>query len=92
MITEYHAHEMATISERCYWNALKFGQAGEVNSKEREAPIEGWFLAPPICNDVGTPQGELEGAVGDALIQQPAMQCPRTKLGFDVFFDDQFFD
>jgi len=34
VLTEYHAHEMATVSERKLWNALKFRATGEVDLKE----------------------------------------------------------
>ena len=92
MITKYHAHEMVTITERHLRNALKFGTSREVNSKEGVAPIEGLELAPPNCSKVGVPQGELEGAVGKALINQPHLQSLRKKLIFDVRIDDQFLD
>ena len=92
MFTEYHAHEMVTHSERILRNALKFGQSGEVNSKEGVAPAEGLVVVPPNCNEVGTPQVELDGAVGEARIHQPATQSPRTKLVFDVRIDNQFLD
>ena len=78
MLTEYHAHEMATATERTIRNALKFGTTGEVDSKEGRAQAEGMLLVPSNCSDVGAPQGELNGAVGEALIQQPPLQCPRT--------------
>ena len=76
MLTEYDTHEMVTFSERIIRNALKFGTAGEVNSKEGRALVEGFELVPPNCSEVGKPQGELDGAVGEALIQQPPLQCP----------------
>ena len=92
VLTEYHTQESVTESERHLRNALKFGQSGEVNSKEGRAPAEGLLLAPPNCSEVGTPQGELNGAMGEALVQQPPLQRLRTKLIFDVRIDNQFFD
>ena len=92
MLTEYHAHEMATANERHLPNALKFGTTGEVNSKEGKAPAEWLLVAQPNCSEVGSPQGELNGAVGEALIQQPLLQSIRTKLMFDVRVDDPFLD
>ena len=92
MFPEYHLHEVGTIKEHQLWNALKFGTAGEVNSKEGAALVEGFDHAPPNCNEVGAPQGELDGANGEAPILQPDLQCPRTKQIFDVHFDDQFLD
>ena len=46
MLTEYHSREMVTPSERKPWNALKFGTAGEVDSKEGQAQAEAFLLAP----------------------------------------------
>ena len=92
MLTEYHAYEMTTFIKCILWNALKFGTSGEVNSKEGVARAEGVELPPPNCSEVVTPQGELNGPVGEALIQHPPPQLPRTKLIFDVDFDDPFFD
>jgi len=83
---------MVTVKERTLRNALKFGQSGEVNSKEGLALGEGFELAPPNCSEVGAPQGELDGAVGEAPIQHPVHQRPRTKLIFDVRIDDPFLD
>ena len=91
-LTEYHTHEIITIRERKLRNALKFRQSGEVYSKEGVAPAEGLLLPPPNCNEVVTPQEELNGTVGEALIQQPNMQFLRTKLIFDVRIDYQFLD
>ena len=91
MLTEYHAHEMTTASERTLRNALKFGQSGEVNSQEGSAQTEGLLLPPSNCREVGAHQGELDGAVGEALVQQPPLQCHRTKLVFDVRIDYPFF-
>jgi len=92
MLTEYHTHEMLTVTERELRNALKFGTTGEVNSKEGGAPAEGLLITPPNCNEVGKPQVELDGAVGEALIEQPPLQCLRTKLIFNVGIDDPFLD
>ena len=74
MLAEYHAHEMATLSERILRNALKFGQSGEVNSKEGCAFVEGLLVAPPNCNEIESPQVELNGAVGEALITKTRLQ------------------
>ena len=92
MLTEYRIHKMGTAIKRMLWNALKFGTSREVNSKEGGALDEGWELAPPICSEVVAPQVELDGAVGEALIQQHPPQRPRTKLIFQVIFYDQFLD
>ena len=83
---------MATISERSLRNALKFGQSGEVNSKEGEATAEGLELTPPNCSEDVTPQVELDGAVGRGPISKPPTQLPRMKLIFDVDIDDDFSD
>jgi len=83
---------MVTASECKLRNALKFATAGEVNSKEGRAPAKGLHTVPPNCSEVGTPQVELHRAVGEALIQQPPLQRPRTKLIFDVSIDNPFFD
>ena len=56
MFIEYHTHEMPTITERKLRNALKFGTAGEVNSKEGVAEDEGLLLPPPNGSKVGAPQ------------------------------------
>jgi len=87
MLTEYHPHKMATATERKLWNALKFGTSGEVNSKEGMAQAEGFLLPPPNGSEIGTAQVEFDGAMGEALIQQPPMQVLRTKLLFDVRID-----
>ena len=92
MLTEYHTHEMVTLRERHLRNALKFGTSGEVNMKEGEAPIKGLLLPPPKCSEVGTPQVELNGSVGEALIPQPPQQRIRTKLILDVRIDYPFLD
>ena len=92
VLTEYHTHEIATVSERIIRNALKFWASGEVNSKEGVASDEGLLLPPTNCSEVGAPQGELNGAVGEALMQHPFQQRPRTKLIFDVGIDDPFLD
>ena len=83
---------MATDNEAIVRNALKFGQSGEVNSKEGQADAEGLELAPPNRSEVGSPQLELNGAVGEALVQKSPLQCPRTKLIFDVRIDNPFLD
>ena len=90
MFTEYHTHEIATLSERTTWNALKFGQSGEINLQEGWAHAEGLVAVPPNCSEVGAPQVEIDGAMGEAPIQQPLSQCPRTKLIFDIDIDDPF--
>ena len=92
MFTEYHTDEMVTITERKLRNALKFGHSGEVNSKEGVAPAEGLENAPSNCNEVGAPQVDLDGAVGEPLITNPLLQCVRTKLIFNVRIDDPFLD
>jgi len=71
VLTEYHTLEMTTLSERMLWNALKFGTAGEVNSKEGGAAAEGLLVAPPNYSEVGASQVELNGAVGKAPVLQP---------------------
>ena len=68
MITEYQTNEMGTATERHLWNALKFGTTGEVNSNEGQAHDEGLLFPLPNCSEIGSPQGELDGAVGEALI------------------------
>ena len=68
MFTEYQTHEMVTATESKLWNAFKFGTTREVDSQERGADDEGFLLAPTDCSKVGTPQGELNRAVGEALI------------------------
>jgi len=92
VLTKYHAHEIVTITERHLRNGLKFGTAGEVDSKEGVAPVEGLELAPTNISEVVTPQGEIDGAVGEALITQPPPQRARTKLFFDVRIDNPFLD
>ena len=92
MFTEYHTHEMVTLTERILRNALKIGTSREVDSKEGVATAEGLLIAPRNCSEVWSLQVELNGAVGEALIQQPPMQVVRTKLFFDIFFNDQFLD
>jgi len=83
---------MATARDRELWNALKFGTSREVKSKEGQATAEGLILPPPNCSEVGAPQVELDGAVGEALVLHPPLQCPRTKLIFDVRIDDPCLD
>ena len=60
MLTEYHTHEMATASESTLWYELKFGTAGEVDSKEGGTQAEGLNVAPPNCSEVEAPQRELD--------------------------------
>ena len=69
MLTEYHTHEMVAHSKRKLGNALKFGTSGKVHSKEGVAPVEVLLLAPPNYSEVGAPRGELNKAVGEALVQ-----------------------
>ena len=95
MFNEYHAHEIVTATERNPRNALKFGTSGEVYSKEGRAQTEGLILlqfAPPNCSEAETTQGELNRALGEALILQPSQQRLRTKLVFDDRIDNQFLD
>ena len=67
---------MVTVSERTHRNALKFGTTGEVNSKEEWAQAEGFLFTRLNCSEVGIPQVELNGAVGEALVLQPSLQLP----------------
>jgi len=83
---------MATATERLLRNALKFGQSGEVDSQEGKANVEGLELAPPDYSEVGAPQVELNGAVGEALMLHPSTHQPPTKHPFDILIDDPFFD
>ena len=83
---------MVTLSKSKIWNALKFGTAREVNSKEGEATAEGLMLPSRNYSEIGAPQVELDGAVGEALILQPSLQRLRTKLLFNVRIYDPFFD
>ena len=92
MLTEYHTHKMAKATKRSPWNALKFGTSGEVNSQEGRAPAEDCIVVPPNCSEFVTLQGELNGALGEALIPQPPQQCLRTKLIFDVRINYPFLD
>jgi len=92
VLTEYHAHEMGTVNERSLRNAFKFGTTGEIDSKEGEASVEGLIDALSNVSEVEAPQGELNGAVGEALVPQPSQQCLRTKLVFDVRIDNQLLD
>jgi len=92
VLTEYHRGEKMTATKRKLGNALKFGQSGEVHSKEGCAKAEWLEHAPPNCSEAGASQVKLNGAVGEALIQQPPLQCPRTKLIIDVRIDDSFLD
>ena len=59
---------MVTLSERKLRNALKFGTTREVNSKEGLAPAEGGVTLPIIQFEGGSPQVELDGAVGEIFI------------------------
>ena len=83
---------MLTTTKRNLRNALKFGTTREVN------PKEGWQLAELLvvvlknCSEIGAPQVELKGAMGEALILQNHPQCTRTKLLFDVRINYPFFD
>ena len=54
---------MVTAMESKLFNALKFGTAGEVDTKEGRALAEGLLLPPPNGSEVGAPQVELNGAV-----------------------------
>ena len=92
MLTEYHAYEMLTARERTLWNALKFRTTREVYSKQGVASVEWLIVAPINRSEVGTPQGELNGAVGEVLLPKPRPQTPQTKLILDVGFDDPFLD
>jgi len=57
---------MATATERKLRNALKFGTAGEVDSKEGVAYAEGLELAPPNYSEVFAPPVDINGAVREA--------------------------
>ena len=83
---------MLTALERKPWNALKFGTTGEVDSQEGVSFAEGLGVLQPNSSEVGTPQVELNSAVGEALFLQPLPQRLRTKLIFDVRIDDPFLD
>jgi len=83
---------MLTATKGLLRNALKFGTSGEVDSKEGVAPAEGYRLVPFNCIEVGSLQVELNGAVGEALVQQPPRQCLRTKLISNVRIDNPFFN
>jgi len=83
---------MATVTERKPWNALEFGQSREDDTREGVAPAEGLITVPPNCSEVGSPQEELNGTVGEVLLLNPPPQCPRTKLFFDIEIDDPFLD
>ena len=92
MLTEYRTHEMVTISERKLRNALKFGTTREVNTQEGVAQVEGLLPPPTNCSEVVSPKAELNRAMGEALIPQPPLQRPQTKLVFNVRIDNPFFD
>ena len=82
---------MVTLSKRKLRNALKFGTAGEVDSKEGFQFSERENFAPHNCSEVGTPQGEINGTIGEVIIRQPLPQRPQMKLNFDiVFYQKQF--
>ena len=83
---------MATGTERALQNALKFGTTREVDSNEGGTHGEGLLFASPNCSEVEAPQEELDGAVEEAPIPYPRLQCQRTKLIFDVRIDDPFLD
>ena len=83
---------MVTAGERTPWNDLKFGTAGEVNSKEGVAHAEGLRAARPNCSYIEAPQVEINIAIGEAHITKPVPQLRRTKLIFDVRIDDPFLD
>ena len=40
----------------------------EKSTKEGRKQVEGLLVAPPNCNEVGAPQVELNGTVGEAPI------------------------
>ena len=88
MLIEYHTREMLTATERFFWNALKFGTTREVNSKEGEAIAKGLLVAPRNCSEAVAPQVELNGTISEALILKSALQCQRTKLLFEILFND----
>ena len=92
VFTEYYTREMGTTTERIIRNVVKFGTSGEVDLKEGGVIAEGLLVAPPKCSEVEKYQVELNGAIGEALIQQPVPQHQRTKLFFDVKIDNQFLD
>jgi len=48
------------------------------------------MLAPPNLSEIGAPQEELDAAFSEAFVLQPLPQSPRTKLIFDVVFEDNF--
>ena len=83
---------MSTATERNLRNTLKFETAGEVDSQEGWEITEGLPPATPNCSKVGASQEELNGTVGEALVHQHRLQCVRTKLIFDVVFDDPILD
>ena len=56
------------------------------------ATAEGLINTPPNCSEVGAPQIELNGTVGEARIKQPVHQYVLTKLIFEVVFDNQILD
>jgi len=83
---------MVTVTERLLRNPLKFETTREVYSKEGWAQTEGVLILQNDDSEVGAPQVELNGAVGEALITNPPQQCERTKLIFDVRIDNPFLD
>ena len=83
---------MLTAPERSLRNALEIGASREVDSKEGLAIREGLLVVPRKRSDVGTPQLDLNGAVGEALIPKPIPQRQCTKLIFDVRIDNRILD
>jgi len=65
---------MGTATERTHRNALKFGASGEVDAKEGVATAQGMDIAQSNCSEVLSPQIELYGAIGEALMLQPLLQ------------------
>ena len=68
MLTEYHTHEMLAATERMLRDALKFGTAGEVDTKKGGAHAEGLLALQSAFSEVGTPQVEPNGAGEEAQI------------------------
>ena len=58
MLTEYHTHEIATLTESQRWEVNEFGTAGEVDSKG-VAGDEGSAVHQTYGLKVGAPQVEL---------------------------------
>jgi len=76
VFTEFHTHQIRTISECKLLNPLKFWTTGEIDTKEGVAIIEGLehLIVPLNSSEVGTPQVDLNGADGEAVIHQPLPQ------------------